>query len=176
MCQSEAHLHVADNCHGWGRRWETTEERTGVEASDADADAPLMYIFQIDWASPLLSLFCSHSPTSPPLSDQRPCVKDRHRKTIDRLMWRVWFVLRAARDRVRACIVVPRVEVTTPIFVVPMRSRRFVASTWQNLSSRRELDARLRRSFSYRLIPPYLLASSFPPLSFATAVAHGSCS
>jgi hypothetical protein len=43
----------------------------GVEASDADADAPLMYSFQIDWASPLLSLFHSRSPTSPRLSIQR---------------------------------------------------------------------------------------------------------
>ena len=133
------------DCHGWGRRCETIEERTGVEAGGADADAPLMYIFQIDWASPLLSLFCSHSPTSPPLSDQRPCVKDRHRKTIDQLMWRV--VLCAARgslaprDRVSACkracvrLVVPRVERTRPIFVVPMRSRTFVASAWQKNSA-----------------------------------------
>jgi len=82
------------DCHGWGRRCETIEERTGVEASDADADVPLMYIFQIDWASPLLSLFHSRSPhfstlVDPTSASTGPCVKDRHRKTIDRLMWRV---------------------------------------------------------------------------------------
>jgi len=84
-----------------------------------------------------------------------PCVKARHRKTIDRLMWRV--VLCAVRgsrlvprDRVGACkracvwLVVPRVERTRPIFVVPMRSWTFVASSaWQKKTSR----VRARRAF-----------------------------
>jgi hypothetical protein len=86
---------------------------------------------------------------------------------------RVTALVRASVQCVR--LVVPRVERTRPYFVVPMRSWTFVASGVAKKFSRFELDARLRRSFSYRLIT-HIFARLVLPLSFATAVAHGPCS
>jgi hypothetical protein len=87
-----------------------------------------MYIFQIDWASPILSLFLSRSPTSACRSNE--CVGgslcERQASEDDRSIDVEWwcFVLRAVQDwrRVTAlrrasvqCVrlVVPRVERTT---------------------------------------------------------------
>ena len=74
-----------------GRRWETIEERTGVEASDADGDAPLMvYLPNRLGVTPLvpLSLPLPHFSTlvDPMSASMGPYVNERQASEDDRLM------------------------------------------------------------------------------------------
>ena len=78
-----------------------------------------------------------------------------------------------------ACVrlMVPRVERKRSIFVVPMRSWSFVAPAWQKVSAGSSPTRAFKKVVSYRLIPLIFARLVLPPpLSFATAVAHGSSS
>ena len=136
-----------------------------------------------------------HFPTlvDPTSASMGSCVKDKPRKTIDRFDVEGDAVMPCAargsrmapRDRVEACkrvqcvqLVVPRVERTRPIFVVRCgvgRSLHRRGKKFQPVRARRAFKKVVFLSISIDC-PHICSPRPFPPpLSFAAAVAHGSC-